>query len=161
MEEKDFMTDLRAQFPETVRDASRLPGDDVLLIDRGGLLDMARALRHPPWDFEILLDLTCVDFTASRGVLEMVYTFLSLKHNRRLRVKTEVPVSEPRLASLTPLWKNADWLEREVFDLFGVRFDGHPDLKRLFLYEGFEGHPLRKDYPLRRRQPLIPLKEKT
>jgi NADH-quinone oxidoreductase subunit C len=57
---------------------------------------------------------------------------------------------------LTPLWKNADWLEREVYDLFGVRFEGHPDLRRLFLYDGFQGHPLRKEYPLRKRQPTVP-----
>jgi NADH-quinone oxidoreductase subunit C len=86
----------------------------------------------------------------------MVYHFLSLETGLRLRLKARLQGAEPVVASLTGLWKNADWLEREVFDLFGVRFEGHPDLRRLLLYDGFEGHPLRKDYALRHRQPLIP-----
>jgi NADH-quinone oxidoreductase subunit C len=70
-----------------------------------------------------------------------------------------LPAARLSIASLAALWKNANWLEREVFDMFGVRFEGHPDLRRLFLYDGFQGHPLRKDYPLRRRQPIIPLRK--
>jgi NADH-quinone oxidoreductase subunit C len=93
------------------------------------------------------------------ALLEMVYHFFSLSRKRRLRIKTGLDESDLRIASLTSLWKNANWLEREVYDLFGVHFEGHPDLRRIFMYDGFEGHPLRKDYPLRRRQPLIPLKE--
>jgi NADH:ubiquinone oxidoreductase subunit C len=89
----------------------------------------------------------------------MVYHLFSLSRNRRLRIKTGVSESDLRVASLTPLWKNADWLEREVYDMFGVHFEGHPYLRRLFMCDGFEGHALRKDYPLRRRQPIIRLKE--
>ena len=89
----------------------------------------------------------------------MVYHFLSLDTNARIRIKAGLPAENPEIASLTGMWKNASWLEREVFDMFGVRFAGHPDLRRLLLYEGFEGHPLRKDYPLRKRQPRIPLRK--
>ncbi len=156
MEEAQVLNEIRRRFPRAVRQADRLWGEDVLVIGRESLLPLAEALRAEPWSYSLLLDVTCVDYLAGRGVLEMIYTLYSLGRNHRLRLKVELPAGEPSLASLTPLWKNADWLEREVFDMFGVRFEGHPYLRRIFLYEGFEGHPLRKDYPLRRRQPIIP-----
>ena len=73
----------------------------------------------------------------------------------RLRLAVPVEETDPEVDSLTPLWAAADWLEREVWDMFGIRFEGHPDLRRLLMYEEFVGHPLRKDYPINRRQPLI------
>ncbi len=85
----------------------------------------------------------------------VVYHFYSLQHKHRLRLVVPVEESEAELDSLTPLWAGADWLEREVWDMFGIRFRGHPNLKRILMYEEFEGHPLRKDYPVNKRQPLI------
>ena len=85
----------------------------------------------------------------------VVYHFYSLKHKHRLRLVVPVDEAEAELDSLTSLWAGADWLEREVWDMFGIRFRGHPDLKRILMYEEFEGHPLRKDYPVNKRQPLI------
>ena len=85
----------------------------------------------------------------------VVYHFYSLKHKHRLRLVVPVEETEPELDSLTPLWAGANWLEREVWDMFGIRFQGHPDLKRILMYEEFEGHALRKDYPVKKRQPLI------
>ena len=85
----------------------------------------------------------------------VVYHFYSVVHKHRLRLVVPVEESEAELDSLTPLWAGADWLEREVWDMFGIRFGGHPDLKRILMYEEFEGHPLRKDYPVNKRQPLI------
>jgi NADH-quinone oxidoreductase subunit C len=86
---------------------------------------------------------------------EVVYHLYSVAHNHRLRVKAGVDEDDPVVPSAVPLWPIANWFEREVWDMFGVRFTGHPDLRRLLLYEAFEGHPLRKDYPVNRRQPLI------
>jgi NADH-quinone oxidoreductase subunit C len=83
----------------------------------------------------------------------MVYHLYSLDAGRRIRVKVRLPADAPLMDSLAGLWRNANWLEREVYDMFGVVFRGHPDLKRILMYDGFEGFPLRKDYPLRRRQP--------
>ncbi len=85
----------------------------------------------------------------------VVYHFYSIKHKHRLRVSVPVEESDPEVESLTPLWAGAAWLEREVWDMFGIRFRGHPNLKRILMYEEFQGHPLRKDYPVSKRQPLV------
>ena len=84
----------------------------------------------------------------------VVYHFYSLKHKHRLRLVVPVEEAEPELESLTSLWAGADWLEREVWDMFGIRFRGHSDLRRILMYEEFDGHALRKDYPVNKRQPL-------
>jgi NADH-quinone oxidoreductase subunit C len=159
MEEKTILELLRKEFPAGVRETSTSLDDEVAVIDKGALLQIATFLRDGPREFTMLLDLTCVDYQGKEPRFEMVYHLFSLSWKRRLRIKTGLDESDLRIASLTSLWKNANWLEREVYDLFGVNFEGHPDLRRLFMYDGFEGHPLRKDYPLRRRQPLIRLKE--
>jgi len=85
----------------------------------------------------------------------VVYHFFSLVHKHRLRLAIPVDEAVAEVDSLTSLWSGANWLEREVWDMFGIRFRGHPNLKRILMYEGFEGHPLRKDYPVKKRQPLI------
>ena len=85
----------------------------------------------------------------------VVYHFYSTDHKHRLRLVVPVEESEAELDSLPPLWSAADWLEREVWDMYGIRFSGHPNLKRILMYEEFEGYPLRKDYPVDKRQPLI------
>ena len=85
----------------------------------------------------------------------VVYHFFSVEHKHRLRLVVPVEETEAELDSVTSLWAGADWLEREVWDMFGIRFHGHPNLKRILMYEEFEGYPLRKDYPVNKRQPLI------
>ena len=159
MEEKTILERLRKEFPAGVQETLTSLGDEVAVIDKGALLPVVTFLRDGPGEFAMLLDLTCVDYPGQEPRFEMVYHLFSLSRNGRLRIKTRRGESDLRIASLTSLWKNANWLEREVYDLFGVHFEGHPDLRRLFMYDGFEGYPLRKDYPLRRRQPLIRLKE--
>ena len=91
----------------------------------------------------------------AKARFSVVYHFYSLQHKHRLRLVVPVKETEAELDSLTPLWAGADWLEREVWDMFGIRFQGHPNLKRILMYEEFEGHPLRKDYSVNKRQPLI------
>jgi len=150
---------LREKLGAAVRDVSVSLGDDVVVLDPGSVRPALAALREKPFDYAVLLDMTCVDYAAGEGRFELVYHLYSLSRNVRLRLKASVPAGDPAVASLTGLWKNADWLEREIFDMFGVRFDGHPDLKRLLTYEGFEGHPLRKSYPWRLAQPRIPMKD--
>ncbi len=102
--------------------------------------------------FEQLADLTCVDylnFPKADDRYGVTYSLLSLKHNHRLWAKCFVNDPDPEVPSVTSVWPGADWLEREVFDMFGVRFAGHPDLRRILTWDGFKSHPLRKDYPLR------------
>lgn len=156
MEEKGILEGLGRTCPEGVLETG-LAGDGPWAVLRPEALPVAAAwLRDGPPAMRLLLDLTCVDRPLETERFEMVYHLLSLDSGVRLRLKARLPAGDPAIASLTGLWKNADWLEREVYDLFGVRFAGHPDLRRLLLYDGFEGHPLRKDYPLRKRQPRLP-----
>jgi NADH-quinone oxidoreductase subunit C len=132
-------------------------GDATIQVAPDRWLEVARSLRdHPDWRCEFLMDLTAVDYYGTEPRLEVVAHLHSLAHNHRLRLKTRVPEGDPSLASLTPLWQSANWLERECYDMFGVVFTGHPDLRRLLMYEEFVGHPLRKDYPVAKRQPLVP-----
>jgi len=159
MEEKKTVDLLLQNFPGGILEVSTSLGDDIVMISREALLPVASFLKSPPHDFTLLLDLTCVDYQHENLRFEMVYHLFSAAQNKRLRIKTRLAENDLRIASLASVWKNANWLEREVYDLFGVRFEGHPDLRRIFMWEGFDGHPLRKDYPLRRRQPIIRLRE--
>jgi NADH-quinone oxidoreductase subunit C len=119
----------------------------------GGLIEVLQSLRDDPQlRFEQLCDLTCVDYLNFPGATDryaVIYSLLSLTHNHRLWVKCFVNDPEPRIPSVVSIWPGAEWLEREVFDMFGVVFDGHPDLRRILTWDGFPAHPLRKDYPLR------------
>lgn len=158
--EKEKLTEvIEKTFPGKIQKVSIEFGDEVIVLEKEDLLDIAKFLKSEPNSFTMLLDLTCVDYKDTDLRFEMVYHFFSISRNERLRVKVRIPEKEPEIDSLTALWKNANWLEREVFDMFGVCFSEHPDLRRLFMYDGFEGYPLRKDYPLRKRQPQIPLRK--
>jgi NADH-quinone oxidoreductase subunit C len=159
MEKENLIEEIRKRFPAEIESDIETLGDQVLVVRREGLIAVMSGLRAAPFDYAVLLDLTCVDFLATENRFEMVYHLFSLSCNRRLRIKASLPAEAPVVDSLVGLWKNADWLEREVFDMFGVGFMGHPDLRRILMYEGFEGHPLRKSYPWRKEQPLIPMKD--
>ena len=160
MGRETLIDEIRTKLGDAVEGVSYSFGDDVLTVRPGSLRSLMTALRDAPFDYAVLLDLTCVDFAAGEGRLELVYHLYSMSRNVRLRLKASLSAADPVAETLTGLWKNADWLEREVFDMFGVRFTGHPDLRRLLTYEGFEGHPLRKSYPWRLAQPRIPMKDK-
>jgi len=132
-------------------------GAAVVVLAREHVLDGLRALRDDAvLGLDALTDLTAVDYLGREPRFEVVYQLNSLTQHHRLRVKAPVPGDDPSIASVTPLWKSALWAEREVWDLFGIRFVGHPDLRRILMYPEFEGHPLRKDYPVNKRQPLVP-----
>jgi NADH-quinone oxidoreductase subunit C len=137
--------------------ADETRGQAVVMVPRGDLMHVLTSLRDDAATrFDRLVDLTAVDYLGRRPRFEVVYELHSLAHRHRLRVKTQVPEEDPVVPTASGLWKAALWAEREVFDLFGIRFDGHPDLRRILLYPEFEGHPLRKDYELLRRHPLVP-----
>ena len=121
-------------------------GEWTLAIARDQLIAVATALRDD-FAYEQLIDIAGVDFPDRPERFEVVYQFLSLTANRRIRVKLSTDDVQP-VASLTGLWTVADWWEREVYDLYGVLFSGHPDLRRILTDYGFSGHPFRKDFPL-------------
>lgn len=158
-QKKDVIEALEAKFGTQILDVSEQFGDEILSIAPESVLDVAKFLYAKPYEYTMLLDLTCVDYLGDDLRFEMVYHFFSMTRNHRLRVKARISEKSPKIQSLTPIWKNANWLEREVYDMFGVTFDGHPYMRRLFMYDEFEGHPLRKDYPLRKRQPKIRLRK--
>lgn len=134
-------------------------GDETVVIRKDALLTALRWLRDDDaTKFDFMMDLTAVDYLGTRARserFEVVYHLFSLKNNHRLRVKTLVAEDDPTAESAVTVWVAADWFEREVWDMYGIIFKGHPNMKRILLYEEFEGHPLRKDYNIRKRQPLI------
>ncbi len=142
--------------PDALRGTHAQLGDATALVDAARLAEVMRLARDDDaLDFEMLTDVTAVDYLGEEPRFELVYHLYSVAKNHRLRVKARVSEDAPEIDSLVDLWGSANWMEREVFDLYGIRFQGHPDLRRILLYDEFEGHPLRKDYPKERRQPLV------
>jgi NADH-quinone oxidoreductase subunit C len=141
-----------------VIDICSAQGDDVLILSRAGLRASFKILKEEAQlDFDFLSDITAVDYwQKNEPRFEVVYQILSRKKRQRLRVRVPVPENDPTVESLTPLWRGANFLEREVWDLFGIRFIDHPDLRRILLYDEFQGFPLRKDYPVNLCQPRVP-----
>lgn len=118
-------------------------------VDRDDWRDVARVMRRDPaLAFEMLVDVAGVDFPKRRPRFEVVYHLWSLTHNKVVRVKVGVPEEDATCPSVVDLWPTADWHEREAFDLVGVKFDGHPDLRRILMPDDYPWHPLRKDFPL-------------
>jgi NADH-quinone oxidoreductase subunit C len=120
---------------------------------------MAHLKDEPHLDFKLFLSIDAVDrlqLPENDPRFEVVYFLYSVSRNEHLRLKVRVPEKSPEIPSITSIFQGADWWERFVWDFYGIRFAGHPDLRRILMYEEFKGHPLRKDYPLRERQPLIP-----
>jgi NADH-quinone oxidoreductase subunit C len=120
---------------------------------------LKKCKESPSLAFEMLVDITAVDWLDSRDVrFEVVYQLLSISKKYRLTIKVPLSEDRPELASATGLWNGASFLEREVWDMFGIRFTGHPDLRRILMYDEFVGHPLRKDYPVQGKQPRVQLR---
>jgi len=147
---------LRARFPQDLLGDSEYRGDASATVRPEAIVDIARFVRdEPALRFDMPMDITAVDYIGQQPRFEVVYHLYSTTHHHRLRLKARVPEAHPTLPSLVPVWVGANWLERETYDMYGIRFGAHPDLRRIYLYDEFEGHPLRKDYPKEKRQPLI------
>jgi NADH-quinone oxidoreductase subunit C len=152
---------LRERAGNGVLETHDFRGDHTAVVARETILDLLTFCRDDAaLEFDLLVDITAVDNLKFPGRedgprFEVVYHLYSTVHNHRVRLKVRVEEDDAHVPTASVLWPIANWLEREVWDMFGVRFDGHPDLRRLLLYEEFVGHPLRKDYPIERRQPLI------
>jgi len=160
------METVQTRLGSAVIDSHDSRGDDTVLVERPRLLEVLQTLRDDPaLSFNFLTDLTAVDYIGRNPRFEVVYHLSSVDVEprgneparllRRLRVKVGVPEVPCEVASAAGLWEAANWMEREAYDMYGIQFQGHPDLRRILLYEEFKGHPLRKDYPKERRQPLV------
>jgi NADH-quinone oxidoreductase subunit C len=151
---------LKNQFALAVLETHAQHGDETVVLDPNSWHEVCRYLRDaPPAQMNMLTDLTAVDYPDRDPRFEVVAHLLSLEHGHRVRLKTRIGNrngEEAAIDSLADLWGSANWMERECYDMFGVRFVGHPDLRRILLYPEFVGHPLRRDYPAERIQPLVP-----
>lgn len=140
---------LRAWDPQAVADVLEFRGERTLVVPRSHLRRVAELLHDAPdLAFNFLSDVTGVDRFPVEPRFELNYHLLSIPHRATLRLRVHANGNDPVVPSVTPVWPTANWHEREIFDLFGVRFEGHPDLRRIVMPEDWEGHPLRKDYPV-------------
>ncbi len=140
---------LYEKFADAIVGKTAFRGETTLTVDRDAIAAVCRFLRdHEACAFEFLTDLCGLDLLPSTPRFAVVYHLFAPRPNRRLRLNVFLPAEDPVVDSVVPVWETADWHERECFDLFGIRFRNHPDLRRILLADDFEGHPLRKDFPL-------------
>jgi NADH-quinone oxidoreductase subunit C len=166
---KKVLDALAAKFPHAVERTESMYGDEIAWIKRDNLVEVARWLRdEPTMAFVYPVFVTCIDkldwhpvgvapsehWNEQKPRFEVAYQLRSA-HHTRIRLKIAVTEQDARVPSLAELWPAFNWQERETFDMYGIRFDGHPDLRRIYMYEEFVGYPLRKDYPKEKRQPLV------
>jgi NADH-quinone oxidoreductase subunit C len=162
----ELLDGVGALLGDAVLDRHERLGDATIEVPRERIREVATALRDDPRiGFNFLMDLTGVDYPGREPRFEVVYHFAAIELEpaageasrvlRRLRVKVRVPEEPCVVPSLSAVFASANWMEREAWDMYGIRFEGHPDPRRILLYEEFRGHPLRKDYPKNRRQPLV------
>jgi NADH-quinone oxidoreductase subunit C len=151
MEPLEIAEKIKELFPEEVLAVSEFRGQVSVILRKNRIRDISRYLHDDPdLYFDYLIDVCGVDYLGKKDKrFEVVYQLYSIKHRRALRLKVEVSEEDPTIDSVTPVWVGANWHEREAFDLYGIRFNGHPDLRRILMPEDWEGHPLRKDYPLK------------
>src|SRR5688572_18203195 len=162
MDATDVLQILRTRVPDASLDEASGVDMPAITVDREHIVEVCQVLRDDPdLQFALLVDVTAADYLPATPRYEVVYLLACLgaayatglpAPARRLRVKARVPDSDPRIASVVSVFPGAGWPEREVFDLFGILFDGHPDMRRILMPEDWEGHPLRKDYPVQIRK---------
>ena len=154
---------LRERFPNGITESGSEHGDEWAVIHPERWVDVARFLRDDPrCAMNMFIDLCSVDFPDREPRFEVVAHLYSVDKRHRLRIKSRIGDAEgdgAEIDTLTSVWQGANWFEREAFDMMGIVFRGHPDLRRILLYPEFEGYPLRKDYPANKIQPLMPFRE--
>jgi NADH-quinone oxidoreductase subunit C len=172
---------LGEKFPDAVVSSSSHRGDEVVTVRREKLLEVVTFLRNDEPDLKLLRDVVCVDLLTFKSEMTgggslasnetpayvkaraaapeprfyVAYNLYSITRKHSLRLRVDLRSDDLKVPSISTLFRTADWWERYVFDMFGVQFEGHPNLTRLLMYPEFVGYPLRKDYPVRKRQPLV------
>jgi NADH-quinone oxidoreductase subunit C len=152
---KKVLDALKKKFRGAITDTSSEHGDEVAYVDRAKLREVALWLRDDKaMAFDSPVFCTCLDNLGDEPRFEVCYQLRSSQHRHRIRLKIRLEEDDLKSPSLSDLWPAFDWLERETYDMYGIQFQGHADLRRIYLYEEFVGYPLRKDYPKDKRQPL-------
>jgi NADH-quinone oxidoreductase subunit C len=139
-----MVSKLKGQYGSGIREASTYLGQNYVVVEPSIVSELLQILRDRE-QFDYCVDITAVHYPERAKQFDLIWILYSFARNERIRVKTMIADGES-VPSAVPIWATANWLEREVFDMFGIRFDGHPDLKRILLPDGWKGHPLRKDY---------------
>ena len=146
---------VREHLGPVAQEAAVAHGVLALAIEPASLLDVVRALKDT-FGFDMFTDVTAVDWPEREPRFDVVWHFYSTRHFGRVRIKARVPLADPTVDSLVTFYGSARFMERECHEMYGIRFRGNDDLRPILLYEGFEGHPLRRDYPKQKEQPLVP-----
>ncbi len=151
MEALQIAEKIKEKFPDEVLDVREFGGQVSVTLKKGKILEICRYLHDDPeLALDYLRDVCGVDYLGKKDKrFEVVYHLYSMRHGHMMRLKAEVGEEDARIDSVTTVWAGANWHEREAFDMYGIIFDGHPDLRRVLLPEDWEGHPLRKDYPVK------------
>ena len=166
-QDPNLLTKLESQFAEKILASSQIDSNEIeIRVAAESLIEVVTALKEDPeLAFDVLINVTAVDYMdsnfMSRPVTErfdLVYNFLSVDKLCRLRLKLAVSETQAEVSTLTGLYESANFMEREVWDMYGIKFKDHPDLRRILMYDEFEGHPLRKDYPVQGKQPRIEMR---
>ncbi len=144
--ESELVGSLRRQYGSGIKEASTYLGQKYLVVDSSIVYEILLRMRDDQL-FDYCVDITAVHYPKREAQFDIVYVLYSFHHNERVRVKTQIKDGDS-VRSAVEIWPTANWLEREVYDMFGITFDGHPDLKRILLPDGWKGYPLRKDYPI-------------
>jgi NADH-quinone oxidoreductase subunit C len=140
---------LNDRFADAVQEVTESHGELTLVVSREQIVDLCRFLKDDPTlRYDLLMDVAGVDYLGREPRFEVVYHLYSVPHNSRLRLKVRVPESDVVVPSVTSVWSTANWHEREAFDMLGIRFADHPDLRRIYMPDDYPGHPLRKDFPI-------------
>ncbi|MEO8166813.1 MAG: NADH-quinone oxidoreductase subunit C [bacterium] len=152
---------LKEQFSENVESTNEFRGDLTVQVKKNSLLKVGEFLKSDPeLAFDLIVDVLGVDMYKPEGRFEVIYNLYSIKNNKYLRLKIVVEEDDCSAPSVTSIWTGADWHERETYDMFGIKFTGHPDLRRMYMPEEYQHFPLRKDFPLMGIPDSIPLPRK-
>ncbi len=161
MTNQEILDALTNRFADGIVESHEFRGELTVVVSPSRLVEVCRFLRDDPrLSFNLLCDASGLDMYTPVDRFAVVYNIFSISNRHRVRLKTFTQEDDPRVPSVTQVWETANWHERETFDMFGIRFDGHPDLRRVYLPEEFEHHPLRKDFPLMGIPGSLPLPKK-
>lgn len=158
---QEIIQRLKAQFPDSIEESDEFRDDLTVLVKRKDIVKVCNFLKNDPeLAFDMIVDLCGVDMYRPEGRFEVVYNLYSLKKKKYLRLKVLVDEDDPIVDTVSVVWSGANWHERETYDMYGIKFKGHPDLRRMYMPEDFEYFPLRKDFPLMGVPDSLPLPRK-